>query len=154
MARLDQMIKKKDSDVELGSDVLRRTLDNAVLTNVRQTNKRIGLASLDSLRSTRFARIRPYAKLQTTVYRLKFARHALKLHQNPFQATPIISFFDCQLFFPDLFSAGFLAEKKIGCIYCQDLEEMTIFGRLQQIAEGFLLRIHSLSGLHDSLRHK
>ena len=28
-------LKKKGSDVELGSDVLRRTLDNAVATNVR-----------------------------------------------------------------------------------------------------------------------
>ena len=33
--RIDKMIKKKGSNVELGPDVLRRTLDNAVATNVR-----------------------------------------------------------------------------------------------------------------------
>ncbi len=31
---------------------------------------------------------------------------------------------------------------------------MTIFGRLQQIAEGFLLRIHLLSGLYGSWSRK
>ena len=38
LGRIDQMIKK-GSDVELGSDVLRRTLDNAVATNVRQRRR-------------------------------------------------------------------------------------------------------------------
>ncbi len=36
----------------------------------------------------------------------------------------------------------------------QDLEELTIFGRHQQIAEGFLLRIHLLSGLYGSWSRK
>ena len=36
LGRIDQMIKKMGGlDVDLGSDVLRRTLDNAVATNVR-----------------------------------------------------------------------------------------------------------------------
>ena len=55
-----------------------------------------------------------------------------------------------QLFFPDCFSA----DKKIGHIFCQDLEEMTIFGHLQQISEGFLFRIHLLLGLYGSWSRK
>ena len=40
--------------------------------------------------------------------------------------------------------------KYFGRVFCQDLEELTFFGRLQQIAEGFLLQIHLLSGLYGS----
>ena len=41
-----------------------------------------------SLRSTRFARIRPYAKLQTTVYPSKSTPIPPRLRLNPFQTIP------------------------------------------------------------------
>ena len=53
-----------------------------------------------------------------------------------------------------LFRIFIRPEKKFGCVSGQDLEEMTIFGHLQQIAEGFLLRIHLLSGLYGSWSRK
>ncbi len=38
--------------------------------------------------------------------------------------------------------------------FCQDLGQLTIFGRHQQIADYFLLRIHLLVGLYVSWSHK
>ena len=45
------------------------------------------------------------AKLETAVYPVKLARHASKPRQTPFQTIPVISFFDREFLFPDLFSA-------------------------------------------------
>ena len=48
----------------------------------------------------------------------------------------------------------FRTEKKFGRVFGQDLQEMAFFGRLQQIAEGFLFQIHLLSGLYGSWSRK
>jgi len=114
-----------------------------------QMRIRTDLASL----GPRFARTSlrsAAAKLETAVYPFKLARHASKPRQTPFQTIPVISFFDRRFFFPDLFSAG----NKFGRVFCQDLEGLTFFGRLQQIAEGFLLQIQLLSGLYGSWSRK
>ena len=55
----------------------RRTLDNAVR-----------IAEGGSKGGVRFARIRPYAKLQTTVYPLRSTPIRPKLRHNPFQTIP------------------------------------------------------------------
>ena len=44
--------------------------------------------------------------------------------------------------------------KQFGRVFCQDLEEMTFFARLQQIAQGFLLQIHLLLRLYGSWSRK
>ena len=55
------------------------------------------------------------------------------------------------IIFSNIQICGFVCtKKKFGRVFCQDLEDITFFGRLQQIAEGFVLQIHLLSGLYGS----
>ena len=48
----------------------------------------------------------------------------------------------------------FQLKKSLDAFFRQDLEELTRFARQQQISDGFLLRIHLLSGLYDCWSRK
>ena len=61
-----------------------------------------------------------YAKLKTAVYPSNFAFHELKLRQTPFQAIPVISFFDAWTFVSGFVWPGNL----FGVDFCQDFEEL------------------------------
>ena len=75
---------------------------------------------------------------------------ASNFSKHCFRQSPSFFLFDRRLFLSD----SFLLEKKFGRVFGKDLEEMAFFGRLQQIAEGFLLQIHLLSGLYGSWSRK
>ena len=68
--------------------------------------------------------------------------------KHRFRQSPSFHFSTAKLFFRFFFRP----EKKFGHVFGQDLEEMAFFGRHQQIAEGFLLQIHLLSGLYGTWR--
>ena len=96
----------------------------------------------------RFARRRPNLKRPFTP--LNWPAMPPNPGKHLFRQSPSFHFSTANFFF----RIFFWPEKKFGRVFCQDLEGLTFFGRLQQIAEGFLLQIQLLSGLYGSWSRK